>query len=62
MRHVVDRVVCFVRSHRWAKVRYPGSDTDEGYYLHCLRCGKDNHGLGGSSIGMGGAAFGAGAM
>lgn len=61
MKRVVKRAVCFVRSHRWTKRRYAGADTDEGYYLHCLRCGKDNHHAGGPSTGMGGAGFGAGA-
>jgi len=37
--------VCKVRAHNWAKVTYPrGSDGEStGYFLRCLRCGKENH-------------------
>ena len=56
----LKRVVCFVQSHRWAKRQYPNDEPGAGYYLRCLRCGKDNHGTGRThghmgTTGMGGA-------
>ena len=35
--------VCKVANHKWAKIAYPGSEG-AGYFLRCLRCGKERHG------------------
>ena len=35
--------VCKVANHKWAKIAYPGSEGT-GYFLRCLRCGKERHG------------------
>jgi hypothetical protein len=43
--------VCLFR-HDWAKVRYPGGgdgDEDTGYFIRCVRCGHENHDVGGTS-------------
>lgn len=32
------RWVCLVVGHRYRRVRYPGSDAPDGWYLHCDRC------------------------
>jgi hypothetical protein len=34
--------ICKVADHKWAKAEYPGSEGS-GYFLRCLRCGKENH-------------------
>lgn len=35
--------ICKVANHKWAKIPYPGSEG-AGYFLRCLRCGKERHG------------------
>lgn len=35
--------VCKVMNHKWVKVAYQESADDTGYFLRCLRCGKENH-------------------
>ena len=35
--------VCKLANHKWAKIAYPGSEG-AGYFLRCLRCGKERHG------------------
>jgi hypothetical protein len=40
--------VCKLADHKWAKIGYqPGSDGEAaGFFLRCLRCGKEDHDAG----------------
>lgn len=35
------RLVCLLRGHGWVKTPYPGSDTPDGFFLCCRRCGRE---------------------
>jgi len=39
--------VCKIVNHNWRKIEYPGIGGS-GYFLRCLRCGKENHNAGGA--------------
>ena len=56
----MKRIVCFAVSHRWAKRQYESQDRDAGHYLHCLRCGKDDHDTGRTHGHMGSVGLGGG--
>lgn len=46
--------VCKLVNHDWKKVQYPSDDGDAGYFLRCLRCGKEDHNVGIGARGGGG--------
>ena len=39
----MTRIVCFLNGHRWCKRQYANDEPGAGHYLHCVRCGRDNH-------------------
>ena len=34
---------CLVQDHRWVRVAYQPMVSGTGYFLRCLRCGKESH-------------------
>lgn len=47
--------VCKLVNHDWKKTQYPSSDgEDTGFFLRCLRCGKEDHDTGIGARGGGG--------
>jgi hypothetical protein len=38
--------VCKLANHKWAKVAYQPLESGTGYFIRCLRCGKEMHDVG----------------
>ena len=37
--------VCLI-DHKWGRVAYQPNEADSGYFLRCVRCGKEDHDTG----------------
>lgn len=37
--------VCKLAGHQWGRIAYQLHEGDSGYFLRCLRCGKEMHDL-----------------
>jgi hypothetical protein len=35
--------VCKFAGHKWGRVAYQPFEDDTGYFLRCVRCGKEDH-------------------
>lgn len=42
-----QRWKCWLLTHRYVRIRYPGSDSPDGYYLRCTRCNNEREASGG---------------
>ena len=38
--------VCKLAGHNWGRVAYKRYEDDTGYFLRCVRCGKEDHNTG----------------
>ena len=39
----LKRFSCLVQDHRWVRIAYQPMVSGTGYFLRCLRCGKESH-------------------